>query len=250
MDDKQYTRSTKLALKYQDGEDKAGEKLLEDYNNTVRLFVKTLYYGNYYKGNKLVESFTKLLVSKGTNERDKAIKNILDVISTKYQTYYSITDLEQDVKEAILRTALKYKPDKINKPFEYFFKIYFCYMLKSNTIDRLDAPISVAKDENSMDYIKSKRSYNKSDRTTDFIDSSEYFVEGETTSGLFEDISKKERELLSEYYLEDNTLKEIAAKDKYDVTLNALSMRLKKIRNKINNKKEELGIELEDIQFQ
>ena len=249
MDEEQYTRSTKLALKYQNGNDEAGEKLLEDYNNTVRLFVKTLYYGNYYKGNNLVESFTKLLVSKGVNERDKAIKNVLDVISTKYKTYYSITDLEQDVKEAILRTALKYKPEKINKPFEYFFKIYFCYMVKANTIDRLDAPISVAKDENSMDYIKSKRSYNKSDETTDFIDSSKYFVKGETTSGLFEDITEEERKLLSEYYLEDNTLKDIAEKDDYDVTLNALSMRLKKIREKIKDRKDELGIELEDINF-
>lgn len=249
MQEEEYTRSTKLALRYQEGDQEAGEKLLEDYDNIVKLFIKVLYYGNYYKSNKMVDFFTSLLYSSETNNKDNAIKNVLDVISTKYKTYYSIEDLEQDIKEAILRTALRYKPEKIDKPFEYFFKFYFCYMLKANTIDRLDAPISVPKDEDSMDFIKSKRSYRTEDKTTNFIEGNKYFVEGETISGLFDGITKEERKLLSKYYLEEKTLKEIANQDEYDVTLNALSMRLKKIRKKLYNNKEEKDIDIEDINF-
>jgi len=247
MDEEQYTESTELVLKYQDGDKKAGEQLLENYENTVRMFVKMLYYGNFYKGNKLINSFTSLLCSKGTPNREERIKNIMSVISTKYQSYYSVEDIEQDIKEAILQTALRYDPSKIEKAFEYFFQFYFAYLLKANTIDRLDAPISLPKDEDTMDFIKSRRRSETVDKTGDVVRGNEFFVEDEPTSELFEGIDKEQRKLLKKYYLEEKTLEEISNEDEYDVTLNALSMRLKKIRNIIKENKEEKGIDIDDV---
>ena len=226
------TESTRLVLKYQAGDEEAGNKLLEKYQSVVQVFFKTFYYGIYYENRKIVQSFVRLLCSKGVKNRKETIVNILSVISNNYKTRYDPEDLKQDIKEAILKTALKYDPLKIDKPFEYYFSFYFAYVLKNNLIDNLEQTINISKENNAISFIHFKRKNDITDVEDEF-DEVQQFLDGEFENDIFNVLNREERELLKLYYLDNKNLAEIIKIKGYEITIGALSIRLKNIRKKI-----------------
>jgi len=221
---------TQLVLSYQEGCDESAMELLDRYDPTIRLFTNVLYFGRYIK-KPLVEEFIKLLIPYNSENYIQMVKNTLRVIATKYSTALDYEDIVQEIKYSILQTAKKYDYTKVEREFEYFFHIYFKYVLKRNTIDSLDSPISITfNEEKFSDDLDLESTINY--RQDDTFASDKAFVEKGTEIKCLQHLTKAERILLKRYFLDGLTLHELAD-EKYDITYSALSRKIKKIKETI-----------------
>ena len=225
--------NTQLALSFQRGKTDAGNLLLENFNNLVKLFTNVLFFGNYIR-KPMVKEFLKLVVSRSKLNDEKKIQKILNVISSKYSHGYDEEDMAQDIKIAILETAQKYDICKVEREFEYFFKIYFKYLLKKNVVDPLDSPVIM--DCNEYFHIKQNEDLNENNIADLYEISNEKLkFEGDFKDERLQKLNYEEKLLLKRYYIDDMTLKELSNKH-YEIGYSQLSRKIKKIRQKLKNK--------------
>lgn len=221
--------NTELALLFKKGDQKAGQKLLDNFDNLIKSFADLLYYGDIKKSNKTINNFINLLVGNKTdNKKDRIYKN-LKVINERYSSF-DYSDIVQDLKLAFLSFVVDFDPEKLSKNSSYKFESYvsknFHYKVKKETIDNIvDMPIyytgELDIDEfpgtNGLEYI--------------IFGINESWIDGETCSDVFKKLDKSERKLVKEIYIDDKKVKDVA--ERYGITDSAISHRVKKIKNKL-----------------
>lgn len=227
-----------LIAKYQDNDKESGEKLLEEFEGFIFTFANLLYYGKYDLSNTGVRNFLNLLTESNENNI-KEIEKIIKIINEKYSSF-DYLDVYHDVQLSFL-IALKAfnlsmfnEQEHITDPFEYFLSIYFCYILKRNTVDKIiNTPLyREYVDKWPMDIPKLvavEKDVFKTEIDNDW-------VEGRTCSEEFLSLSNDERFLLKQYYVDELTLEEIAKIRDKGTT--GIFKNLKKIKNKIKKFKE------------
>jgi predicted DNA-binding protein YlxM (UPF0122 family) len=225
-----------LIKEYQNGNNLAGTELLKKYKGFITIFVSLLYYGNYEIKNTSTKNFLKLLQTKNNQFNIEKLEDTIKAINNIYSTYDYI-DALQDVQLSFLIAIKTFditeyeNRNNIEDPFDYFLSSYFPYILKKNTIDKLR--------NEPFPYTPGNEWSVKSITIEDNIfmtNIDDNWVNGDTCEEEFLDLSKDERELLKEKYIDNLTLKEIA--QKRNKNKSTISRKLKQIKKTlIKNKK-------------
>ncbi len=217
-----------LLKRFQNGDKSAGEELLKKYEGFIAIFASLLYYGNYNHENTGVKKFLSLLCS----ENNEKLDNIIKVINEMYSSY-DYEDVLQDVQLSFLFTAKiyneKYTSENVENPFDYFLSFYFPYILKKNTIDKLNnEPLTSF-------YTGFHRAGSELATTTEEAvfdeEINDNWVSGDTCNEEFFLLTEEERRLLKLRYVDEMTLQEIADLEKK--AKSTISRKIKRVKKKI-----------------
>ncbi|MFW6015870.1 MAG: sigma-70 family RNA polymerase sigma factor [bacterium] len=222
--------NTELALKYILGNKDAANILLNRFNNLIIAFADLLYYGDIIES-PTINNFLDLLTNSNCKNRKESIcKNIM-IINERYSSF-DYQDVLQDIRLAFLNFIMNFDPDKLTKDFEYKFESYvlnnFHYIIKKETIDKIvDIPIYCSGELDIDNFPGSQEIENI------MFSINDSWVEGTTCSDVFTNLTKEERKLIRQRFVNEMAVKDIA--DLNGVTPSAISHKLNKIKEKIKN---------------
>ena len=211
--------NSELALKFQEGDKQAGKKLISNFDNLIINIANLIYHKK--DNHTTVINNLRYLISK--NKFNK----VINVVSNIYKKFSSYEDIVHDIVIIFIDTALNYRPSKIKADdymFESYINNYIHYNIKKQLIDTVyDVPVNTESIDN---YII----YDNDSPENILFNNIDDWINGDTNS-VFSEISREDRELLKEMYINDYSIKDIA--DKRSLHQSTIYKRLDNIKNKL-----------------
>jgi DNA-directed RNA polymerase specialized sigma24 family protein len=229
----------KLVMEFQAGNESAGIKMMEVFENFLANFIKLLFYGVYDRNNYELRRFIgfyvpegylrfKLLKNQMNSSEMKQINDVIRGISGMVQRNCEIEDVQQAINLSFLQCLRVYKPRESSQggsvPIPNYISNYSLYLFKKatdtyliNQLGRHTFPLMDEKDSNEKtDYaepVQQGMAPPVGPGLEEFLDREEFderWVSGESAKGIFALLTPSERQILKWRYIDGEKASEIA----------------------------------------
>ena len=276
--DRQYSLSNdemyELVLAFQVGDEKAGLKMMEVFENFLANFIKLLFYGVYDRSNYELRRFIsfyvpegflryKLLKNQMNSSEFRQVNDIVRGISGMVARTCQLEDVEQAINLSFLDCLKRYELRESSQggsvPIPNYISYYSLYLFKKatdtyliNQLGRHTFPLIDEKDSNEKtDYseaIQHGMAPPVGPNLEEFLDRDEFdelWVRGDTARGVFATLTQSERQILKWRYIDGEKASEIA--NRILEHSNTSRERLTAIKQKLKEALAAQQIELESI---